>query len=49
MTPQKLTRDQRQLLEQLHKTFAKEHPKPRVNTDQTGDRNLFDRVKDMFG
>lgn len=48
-TPQKLTKDQRQLLEQLHTTFAKDHPKPRLNADQAGDRNIFDRVKDMFG
>ena len=49
-TPQKLTREQRQLLEQLQKTFAKDTPKPRLNSDESGsERNIFDRVKDMFG
>lgn len=49
LTPQRLTKEQRHLLEQLRKTLAKESPKPRLNTDESGDRNIFDRVKDMFG
>ena len=49
-TPKKLTREQRQLIEQLTKVLPKEQFEPRSREDQTQDeRNLFDRVKDMFG
>ncbi len=49
-TPKKLTREQRQLIEQLTKVLPKERFEPRSREDQTQDeRNLFDRVKDMFG
>jgi molecular chaperone DnaJ len=51
-TPKKLTRDQRQALDQLRKVFPQEkfEPRPRSGTDESQDeRNLFDRVKDMFG
>jgi molecular chaperone DnaJ len=47
-TPRKLTRDQRHALEQLGKMLPAEHFEPRPREDET-DRNLFDRVKDMFG
>ena len=48
-TPKKLTRDQRHLLEQLAAMLPKEKFEPRAHGEQEDDRNLFDRVKDMFG
>jgi molecular chaperone DnaJ len=49
-TPRKLTRDQRHLIEQLAHVLPKEKFEPRTREDETQDeRNLFDRVKDMFG
>jgi molecular chaperone DnaJ len=47
-TPKKLTRDQRKLLEELGKALPKEKFEPRPHQDED-ERNLFDRVKDMFG
>jgi molecular chaperone DnaJ len=48
--PKKLTRDQRQLVEQLAKALPKDNFEPRAPGEDTHDeRNLFDRVKDMFG
>ena len=48
MTPKKMTKDQRKLLEQLAATMPKEkfEPTPR---DEHDDRGLFERVKDIFG
>jgi molecular chaperone DnaJ len=48
-TPKKLSREQRQLLEQLAKVLPKEKFEPRTHGSEEEDRNLFDRVKDMFG
>jgi molecular chaperone DnaJ len=48
-TPRKLTKEQRHLLEQLSKALPKEKFEPRPHTDEQDERNLFDRVKDMFG
>jgi molecular chaperone DnaJ len=49
-TPRKLTREQRHLIEQLAHVLPKEKFEPRTREDETQDeRNLFDRVKDMFG
>jgi molecular chaperone DnaJ len=48
-TPKKLTREQRHLVEQLAKALPKEQFEPRPRADEPGERNLFDRVKDMFG
>jgi len=48
-TPTKLSKDQRAALEQLAKTLPKEHFEPRKRHDDQDERNLFDRVKDMFG
>ena len=49
-TPRKLTKDQRRLLEQLARELPKEAFEPRPRQDDPQDeRNLFDRVKDMFG
>jgi molecular chaperone DnaJ len=47
-TPKKLTKDQRKLLEQLSDVLPKEKFEPRARHDED-ERNLFDRVKDMFG
>ena len=51
LTPKKLTKDQRQLLDQLAKILPKEkfEPRPRGDSTAEDERNLFDRVKDMFG
>jgi molecular chaperone DnaJ len=50
-TPKKLTKDQRRLMEQLSDALPKEKFEPRSRTDEGDEheRNLFDRVKDMFG
>ena len=48
-TPRKLNKEQRQLLEQLAKALPKEQFEPRPREDEQDERNLFDRVKDMFG
>jgi molecular chaperone DnaJ len=50
-TPRKLTKDQRHLLEQLSRVLPAEkfEPRPREEQQDTAERNLFDRVKDMFG
>lgn len=47
-TPRKLTREQRRILEDLAKALPKEKFEPRQREDED-ERNLFDRVKDMFG
>lgn len=48
VTPKKLTKEQRKLLEQLAETLPKEkfEPTPREEHDERG---IFDRVKDIFG
>ena len=48
-TPRKLTKDQKRLLEQLAKELPKEQFEPRPHADEQDERNLFDRVKGMFG
>ena len=50
-TPKKLTREQRKLLDELSKVLPKEQfePRPRGGDESQDERNLFDRVKDMFG
>jgi len=49
-TPKKLTREQRKLVEQLADVLPKEKFEPRARGEREEDeRNLFDRVKDMFG
>ena len=47
-TPKKLNKEQRQLLEQLAKALPKEKFEPRPHAETQDERNLFDRVKDMF-
>ena len=49
LTPKKLTKEQRHLLEQLAHALPKEKFEPRPHTEAPDERNLFDRVKDMFG
>ncbi len=48
ITPKKVTKEQRKLLEQLAATMPKEkfEPTPREEHDERG---IFDRVKDIFG
>jgi molecular chaperone DnaJ len=49
-TPKKLTKEQRQAIEQLAKVLPKDKFEPRKrDEEQQEERNLFDRVKDMFG
>ena len=48
-TPKKMSREQRQILEQLSKVLPKEKFEPRTREEEENERNLFDRVKDMFG
>jgi len=50
-TPKKLSREQRKLIEDLAKVLPAENfkPRPRGSDDAQDERNLFDRVKDMFG
>jgi molecular chaperone DnaJ len=49
VTPRKLTREQRAALEQLAKALPKEKFEPREQPSDRDERNLFDRVKDIFG
>jgi len=48
-TPKKLNKEQRKLLEQLAAVLPKEKLEPRARDEEEHERNLFDRVKDMFG
>ena len=48
ITPKKLSREQRKLLEQLSGLLPKEKFEPTPRDDQE-DKGLFDRVKDIFG
>ncbi len=48
-TPKKLTKEQRQLLESLAKSLPPEKFEPRRNGETHEDKNIFDRVKDIFG
>jgi molecular chaperone DnaJ len=48
ITPKKLSREQRKLLEQLSGSLPKEKFEPTPRDDQE-DKGLFDRVKDIFG
>jgi molecular chaperone DnaJ len=48
-TPKKLTKEQRHVLDQLAKALPKEKFEPRARTHEQDERNLFDRVKDIFG
>jgi molecular chaperone DnaJ len=48
VTPSKLTRDQKKLLQQLAASLPAEKFEPTPRADQD-DKGLFDRVKDIFG
>jgi molecular chaperone DnaJ len=48
-TPKKLTKEQRHLIEQLARALPQDKFEPRSREDTHEERNLFDRVKDMFG
>ncbi len=48
-TPKKLTKEQRKLLQQLAEALPQEKFEPRPHGEAQDERNLFDRVKDMFG
>jgi molecular chaperone DnaJ len=48
-TPKKMTKEQRHLLEQLARVLPPEKFEPRPREVEGDERNLFDRVKDMFG
>jgi len=49
VTPKKLSKDQRALLEQLSKALPKEKFEPRVREAGGDEKNIFDKVKDIFG
>ena len=49
VTPKKLTKDQKNLLEQLAKALPKERFEPRGRAADEEEKNLFDKVKDIFG
>ena len=46
--PDKLSREQKELVEQLDKTMPQKSSEPHVRSDAE-DRPFFDRVKDIFG
>jgi hypothetical protein len=47
ITPKKLTREQKKLLEQLASSLPKEKFEPKPVTEE--DKGIFGRVKDIFG
>jgi molecular chaperone DnaJ len=49
VTPRKLTREQKQLLQQFAASLPQEAFEPRGEEEEHEDRNLFDRVRDIFG
>jgi molecular chaperone DnaJ len=49
VTPKKLTKEQRTLLDQLSKVLPQEKFAPRAREAEEDDKNLFDKVKDIFG
>jgi molecular chaperone DnaJ len=49
VTPRKLTREQRKILEQLAAALPAQAFEPRPHGEASDERGLFDRVKDIFG
>jgi molecular chaperone DnaJ len=49
VTPKKLTKEQKSLLEQLAKALPTEKFQPRAREADEEEKNLFDKVKDIFG
>jgi len=49
VTPKKLSKEQRTLLDQLSKVLPKEKFEPRQRDSEDDEKNIFDKVKDIFG
>jgi len=49
LTPKKLTKEQRKLLEQLAATLPETKVSPSSRDDEHEDRGIFGKVKDIFG
>ena len=49
VTPKKLSKEQRTLLEQLSKVLPKEKFEPTPRDAEEDEKNIFDKVKDIFG
>ncbi len=47
--PRKLTKEQRKLLDQLARALPEDKFEPRATDGEHDERNLFERVKDIFG
>ena len=48
-TPKKLTREQRKLIDELSKVLPKEKFEPRKRDAEEDEKNIFEKVKDIFG
>jgi hypothetical protein len=49
VTPKKLNKEQRAALEQLAATLPKEKFEPRPRDAEEDEKNIFEKVKDIFG
>ena len=49
VTPKKLSKEQRAALEQLGRTLPKEKFEPAARNAEEDEKNLFEKVKDIFG
>ena len=49
VTPKKLSKEQRAALEQLATTLPKEKFEPRARDAEEDEKNIFEKVKDIFG
>ena len=49
VTPKKLNKEQRAALEQLGRTLPKEKFEPVARNAEEDEKNLFEKVKDIFG
>ena len=49
ITPKKLSKEQKKLLEQLAATLPEQKVKPQDRDEETDDRGIFGKVKDIFG
>ena len=49
VTPKKLTKEQKKLLEQLAATLPEQKVKPTARDDEDDGRGIFGKVKDIFG
>jgi molecular chaperone DnaJ len=49
VTPKKLTKEQRTLLDQLSKVLPAEKFEPRPRDAEEDEKNIFEKVKDIFG